>query len=41
MIRTAGDVFTPYDKNTTPDYDFGTPDVVIPLKPVVIPIKKN
>ena len=41
MIRTAGDVFTPYDKNTTPNYDFGTPDVVIPLKPVEIPIKKN
>ena len=41
MIRTAGDVFTPYDKNTTPNYDFGTPDVVIPLKPVEIPINKN
>ena len=41
MIRTAGDIFTPYDQYTTPNYDIGTSNVVIPLNPIEIQKEKN
>ena len=36
MIRTAGNFCTSYDKDTKPDYDMGTRDVIFYIKEVEI-----